>query len=107
MLELESAKQSLENVNDSLRSQLDEVGEQGVDAEEMMRIRGELEETQAALTTAEDDVKTYQQELSDSQVYCLCIYVPQLYSHVFIHGCTCVVMHSKPFAESIKTLITS
>ena len=68
LLELESAKQSLESVNDSLRSQLDDVGEPGIDAEEIMRLRGELEETQAALTTAEEDVKTYQQELTDTQV---------------------------------------
>ena len=66
--ELESAKQSLESVNDSLRLQLDEMREQGLEVEEM-RVRGELEETQAALTAAEEDIKTYQQELSDTQVH--------------------------------------
>ena len=66
-MEVEAAKQSLESVNDSLRLQLDEVREAGLEAEEM-RVRGELDETQAALTTAEEDIKTYQQELTDTQV---------------------------------------
>ena len=66
--ELESAKLSLESVNDSLRLQLDEVRDQGLEAEEL-RVRGELEETQAALTAAEEDLKTYQQELTDTQVH--------------------------------------
>lgn len=70
LLDLEAAKQSLESVNDSLRLQLDEVREAGLEAEEL-RIRGELEETQAALTTAEDDIKTYQQDLSDTRVHSL------------------------------------
>ena len=68
LLDLEAAKQNLESVNDSLRLQLDEVRGAGLEAEEL-RVRGELEETQAALATAEDDIKTYQQELSDTQVY--------------------------------------
>ena len=67
LLDLEAAKQNLESVNDSLRLQLDEVRGAGLEAEEL-RVRGELEETQAALATAEDDIKTYQQELSDTQV---------------------------------------
>lgn len=66
--ELESAKVSLESVNDSLRLQLDEVRDQGLEAEEL-HVREELEETQAALTTAEEDVKAYQQELSETQVH--------------------------------------
>lgn len=57
---------SLESVNDSLRLQLDEVRDQG--QEEEMRVRGELEEAQAALGTAEEEIKVYQQDLSDTQV---------------------------------------
>lgn len=57
---------SLESVNDSLRLQLDEVRDQGQDEE--MRVRGELEEAQAALATAEEEIKVYQQELTDTQV---------------------------------------
>ena len=53
-------------MNDSLRLQLDEVRDQG--QEEEMRVRGELEEAQAALTTAEEEIKVYQQELTDTQV---------------------------------------
>ena len=68
LLEVEAAKQSLESVNDTLRLQLDQVREAELEAEEL-RVRGELEETQAALATAEDDLKTYQQELTDTQVH--------------------------------------
>lgn len=57
---------SLESVNDSLRLQLDEVRDHG--QEEEMRVRGELEEAQAALNTAEEEIKVYQQELTDTQV---------------------------------------
>ena len=85
LLELESTKQSLENVNDSLRLQLDEMREeQGVEAEDMMKVRGELEDAQTALAAAEEDVKTYQQDLSDTQVQTCVLHSSDSPKHVSV-----------------------
>ncbi|CAI8038724.1 Pleckstrin homology domain-containing family A member 6 [Geodia barretti] len=63
----ESARQREREVH-SITVDRDNIHTKLLDLEaEELRVRGELEETQAALATAEDDIKTYQQELSDTQ----------------------------------------
>ena len=69
LTQLEGSKVELERVNDSLQVQLEEASEREQGAEEEGAVlRQEAEEAQAALVSSEDEIRVYQQELSETQV---------------------------------------
>ena len=78
------AKANLESVNDSLQLQLDDLKEKLAEAEEEgQRVKGDFEEAQSSLTTAEEEIRLYQQDLNETQV-CSVIYI---YIRVYIRVC--------------------